>query len=440
MSTLDINTTPDVKYVVELWQRDLHIADATKRPIGRLQPKPSRPERIAIVGFGPSLQDTWEQIRDFEFIITCSGAHRFLIDRGIIPNWHCEVDPRPHKITLLGAPHPSVEYLIASTCAPAYFDHLADSNVKLWHIFDGTEDGIRMLPPGEWAVMGGCDAGLRAMTLSAFLGFRDLHVFGLDGCARGEHRHADAHPYGKQKYAEVIHDGKTYYTTPAMLAAAKGTVHELEQMPAVKATFYGEGLTQALAKGYEPKQGEPTDKPYANILGLFKPEVITPEYARLNAQLHKDNLAYGVGGAKHADVVKKLSVSCKSVLDYGCGKGKLAQALDFPIWEYDPAIPGKSDQPRPAELVVCTDVLEHIEPELLTGVLMDLRRVTKKIGYFVIHTGPASKTLADGRNAHLIQHGEAWWEKNLAQHFTVAKIMKKGPELHVIVSPKKVKK
>jgi hypothetical protein len=44
--------------------------------------------------------------------------------------------------------------------------------------------------------------------------------------------------------------------------------------------------------------------------------------------------------------------------------------------------------------------------------------------------------LADGRNAHLIQHGEAWWRKNLAQFFTVANILKKGPELHVIVASK----
>jgi hypothetical protein len=434
--TIALDEKLNVEYVIPIWLRDEQIKLACARPIGRLQPQPRREESIAVVGFGPSLQETWEKVRDFPFVVSCSGAHRFLIDRGIIPNWHVEVDPRAHKITLMGAPHPSVEYLVASTCAPAYFDHLADSNVKLWHIFDGSEDGVRMLPPGDWAVTGGCDAGLRSMTMAAFLGFRDLHVFGLDGCARGENRHAGDHPYGKQKYAEVIHNGKTYYTTPAMLAAAKGTVHELEQMPAVRATFYGEGLTQELARGYEPKKDEPTDKPFANVIGLFKPPVISPDYVKLNAQLHRDNLAYGVGGAKHAAVVRKLAVGKKSVLDYGCGKGKLGQALDFPIWEYDPAIPGKDASPRPAELVVCTDVLEHIEPELLQGVLMDLRRVTKSIGYFVIHTGPAQKMLADGRNAHLIQHGEAWWRKNLAQFFTVANILKKGPELHVIVASK----
>src|SRR5688572_11382637 len=132
--TIALDEKLNVEYVIPLWQRDCQIELAIKRPIGRLQPQPRREEPIAVVGFGPSLQETWEKVRDFPFVVSCSGAHRFLIDRGIIPNWHVEVDPRAHKITLMGAPHPSVEYLVASTCAPAYFDHLADSNVKLWHI------------------------------------------------------------------------------------------------------------------------------------------------------------------------------------------------------------------------------------------------------------------------------------------------------------------
>lgn len=441
MKTLDFNNPPPVQYVAPMWLRDAQIQSAIARPLARIQPATQkRDESIAVVGFGPSLQDTWEQIRGFDFIITCSGSHRFLIERDIIPTWHCEVDPRDHKIKLLGEPHPNVEYLIASTCHPKYFDHLDGFNVKLWHVFDGTEEGIRMLPPGEWAVTGGCDAGLRAMTLAAFLGFRDLHIFGMDGCAKGENRHAGDHPYGKQTYAPVEVNGKTFYTTAAMLTAAKQTLHELEQLPAVTATFYGEGLTQELARGYQPKKDEP-NKPYANIIGFNRPEVISAEYARLNAQLHRDNLAYGVGGAKHAETVRKMrdAVKAASVLDYGCGKSALQKALDFPIWEYDPAIPGKSDSPRPADLVVCTDVLEHIEPSLLDGVLADLQRCVKKVGYFTIHTGPAMKTLADGRNAHLIQQGELWWRAKLERFFAVGSLKRRGIELIAVVGPKRAK-
>jgi 2-polyprenyl-3-methyl-5-hydroxy-6-metoxy-1,4-benzoquinol methylase len=181
-----------------------------------------------------------------------------------------------------------------------------------------------------------------------------------------------------------------------------------------------------------------SDADGVNTIAFNKPATISAEYVRLNAQLHHDNLMYGVGGGKHAPVVLKLAESLKStsVLDYGCGKGMLAKELPYPIWEYDPAIPTKAEPPRPADLVVCTDVLELIEPDRLAFVLADLRRCVRKLGYFVIHTKAAGKTLPDGRNTHLIQRGEAWWRKNLAKFFTVGKILTSGPLLHVIVTPK----
>lgn len=40
--------------------------------------------------------------------------------------------------------------------------------------------------------------------------------------------------------------------------------------------------------------------------------------------------------------------------------------------------------------------------------LDDLRRETRKAGFFAIATHPAEKTLPAGRNAHLIQHPSAW--------------------------------
>lgn len=445
---LDITKEQDVRYAIPLWLRDEQIKRALEKVKGRIQPHyERRPEPIAVVGFGPSLNDTWEKIRDFQFIISCSGSHKFLLERGLVPNWHVEVDPREHKVPLLGPPDPRVTYLPSSTCHPKYFEHLEqglgkelfDKNVLLWHVFDATEDGARLLPHGEWAITGGCDVGLRAMTIAGFLGFRDLHVFGIDGCARGSTKHAAAHPNAPKKFDTVEYNGVTYETTAGMLQSARQVWHELDQMPSVHATFYGEGLVQEMAKDYKPKSTK-VPKNFANVVGFAKPELISSEYRELNARLHRDNLAYGVGGEKHAPTVLKLvaSLGTRSVLDYGCGKGLLAKNMPFPIWEYDPAVPGKEESPRPADLVICTDVLEHIEPDKLNYVLDDLRRVTRTLGYFVIHTKAAMKTLPDGRNTHLIQRGKRWWKARLAKFFMVGKILevKGGAELHVVVVPK----
>lgn len=440
MRTLDVHASQKVSYCVPLWLRDEQIKLSTARVKGRIAPcLEARTDPIAVVGFGPSLKDTWERIRQFKYVVSCSGSHRFLVERGIIPTWHVEVDPRAHKVALLGPPHPDVEYLIASACHPKLFDHLEGFRVSLWHVFDASADGRRMLPQGDWAVTGGCDVGMRAMTIAAFIGFRDMHIFGLDGCATGPdaNRHAGEHPNGKQAYSTCDYEGVTYYTTPAMLEAARQTFHELNQMPKVQATFHGDGLIQAMARRYEPKPVA-TPAAFANIVGFQKPKLISVEYMELNARLHHDNLGYGVGGGKHADTVRKLKEATKasSVLDYGAGKGYLAKALDFPIWQYDPAIPEIAESPRPADLVICTDVLEHVEPDRLQFVLADLRRCVRVVGFFVIHTGPSTKTLADGRNTHLIQRDRAWWKGKLKRHFTVGKLSQSGPLLYVVVGPK----
>lgn len=435
VKTLEVDEKQNIKYCIPLWLRDEQIKLAIPRVKDRIAPVyEKRSEPVAVVCFGPSLAQTWEKVRDFKFIFSCSGSHKFLIERGIIPTWHVEVDPRAHKVALIGPPHRDVQYLIASTCHQAVFDHLEGYQVKLWHVFDNQEEAMRTLPPGEWAVTGGSSVGLRAMTLARFFGFTNLHIFGMDGCEGPTGKHAAAHPNQPKGHHLTTFEGVEYRTTASMLECAKQTFHELDQMADVNATFYGEGLVQAMSKSYTRKQT-------SNVfLGFIKPELISAEYCSLNSRLHRDNLAYGVGGGRHSAVVRKLAEDLKStsVLDYGCGKGYLAKELPFPIWEYDPAIPGKQESPRPADLVVCTDVLEHIEPDKILYVLADLKRCVKRLGYFVIHTGPSGKVLADGRNSHLIQKNAKWWHRKLSKFFLLAPggIMERPPLLYVVVAPK----
>lgn len=445
---LDLATKYKTAYCIPTWLRDEQIKRALVAVKGRLEVVPPHDKEIHVACFGPSLKKVWEELKDPKLtIISGSGAHKFLLERGIVPAYHADVDPRPHKIELLGTPDPRVQYLIASTCCPEYFAHLKkhlgdafETNVRLWHVFDNSEEGVRLLPKGEWAVTGGSNIGLRQISLAAAMGYRTIHVYGMDGSVEEEGSHASAHPNGVpvQKMSEVEVNGRTFKTTPAYLECAKQTFHELDMLkawdPKINVIFHGDGMVQEMAKTYTPK---PVAQGVIPFVAYQKQPVISEEYLKLQRQLHEDNLAYGVGGGKYADTVKELcrKLDTKSVLDYGCGKGYLAKALDFPIWEYDPAIFGKSDEPRPADIVFCNDVLEHIEPDKIDFVLDDLRRVTQKVGYFVIHTGPAMKTLADGRNAHILQKPMIWWKGKLAAFFTVAKMFEVGPLVHAVVAP-----
>lgn len=128
---------------------------------------------------------------------------------------------------------------------------------------------------------------------------------------------------------------------------------------------------------------------------------------------------YGTNGhrfVRHVVEIAKI-LNTRDILDYGCGKRTLEEALGYPIKNYDPCIAGLDTEPEPADLVVCSDVLEHIEPDFLDAVLDDLARVTKQTIYMVIDTGEARKTLPDGRNAHLIQEGAAWWIPKIIARF-----------------------
>ena len=149
--------------------------------------------------------------------------------------------------------------------------------------------------------------------------------------------------------------------------------------------------------------------------------LITENYLELNKQLHEINPAYGISGQKYVDEVLSLAEHIKpeTILDYGCGKGTFKARFMFPdiVKEYDPAIPGKDGPPEPADLVICTDVLEHIEPDCLDDVLADISRLTKKAAYLVVATYPARKTLPDGRNAHLIQRKSDFWDAAVKKHF-----------------------
>jgi hypothetical protein len=164
--------------------------------------------------------------------------------------------------------------------------------------------------------------------------------------------------------------------------------------------------------------------------------LITPEYVELNKKLFNVNPEYGTSGVFWAKYVKALAENPRSILDYGCGRRTLEQALGYPIQNYDPAIPRYSESPDPADLVACTDVLEHIEPECLDAVLDDLKRVVRKTGFFVIATKPASKTLADGRNAHLIVKPMEWWLPKLSERFQIVSMANMGFLFAVVVKAK----
>ena len=151
-------------------------------------------------------------------------------------------------------------------------------------------------------------------------------------------------------------------------------------------------------------------------------ELISEEYRELNRKKHQEEESWGSTAPRYAGIVAGLikSYECDSVLDYGCGKGDLRDAMPVGVmtnlvhWdEYDPAIKHKASSSQfPMDLVACIDVMEHVEGESLSAVLADIYAIAGKVVFFVIATRPAIHLLPDGSNCHrTIMDGEQWLKK-----------------------------
>jgi len=161
-------------------------------------------------------------------------------------------------------------------------------------------------------------------------------------------------------------------------------------------------------------------------------QVISEEQRALNKALHAQsdqfgNRADGAGLAGNLPValrrMHELGI-CNSVLDYGTGKGKLVHRLrqELPssilVDGYDPAVEAWETKPgKPFDILTCLDVLEHIEMASIEAVLQDIKSLTRHFCYLVIDLQPAVKTLADGRNAHILLAPPEWWVSRIAQLF-----------------------
>lgn len=143
-------------------------------------------------------------------------------------------------------------------------------------------------------------------------------------------------------------------------------------------------------------------------------EYIASEYRRLHA-------AKKFSGAclkKHLPEIKLLIAAhdCKSVLDYGCGKATYHHEARLPNTTlYDPYYAPYSKEPTGTfDMVICTDVMEHVPENEVGKVLADLINFTDKVLFLAISIVPARKTFANGENVHLTIRPKEWWEGMLS--------------------------
>ena len=204
---------------------------------------------MSIVCYGPSLRDTWKHIK--RPILTVSGAHDFLIGRGVVPDFHVDCDPRDHKVKMLH-PAKAVKYRMATCCHPSLWEKLKGYDVELWHLHNDihTEEWVRANDPGANMLGGGSTAGMRALEVASMLGYRRFEVHGMDSSYESsEVRHAGAHLGKQQNVVEVNVDGKWFKSSPQMVEAAKEVITFIQNYDC-ELRFHGTGLVQSMVKHF----------------------------------------------------------------------------------------------------------------------------------------------------------------------------------------------
>lgn len=138
--------------------------------------------------------------------------------------------------------------------------------------------------------------------------------------------------------------------------------------------------------------------------------------------------------------------NCKTLLDYGCGKAipyskKECKSIGLkkPVQElcnldsfdlYDPAYPKYNKlSKKKYDIVVCTDVMEHIAEQDIDWVLKDILSHSKKTVFLNISCQPALKHFKKGKfkgqNVHVSVFHGTWWSdkvKNIWNKFKHLKI------------------
>lgn len=239
-------------------QRIDHMRSAMARGLQKMKQLPVHERTMAIVGYGPSLKKTWKGLTEAPFdVFTVSGAHRFLVDKGIVPTGHIECDPRPHKLQLIGEPQEGVTYYLSSACNPAMFDAIPAEQVTLWHAWESEEfeEALLEIDPDAFLILGGSNVGLRAVAVGSALGYRKFALFGVDGNCEVEgqtiSRHAGEHGGKAQKLIRVKPEGgEWWFTTPQMVKGNQEWLEVFAKLAPMGFEFQliGEGMLQQMAR------------------------------------------------------------------------------------------------------------------------------------------------------------------------------------------------
>ena len=179
------------------------IASAIRRQHPQLATQTGvRPERVVLLGSGPSLNDSEADIvallHGGAKLVTVNGSYHWALARNLRPSAQVILDGRAENARFVQPAVTQCAYLLASQCHPAVWDAVEGRAVWIWHPVGQDEETKTLLDTyyqQRWMpVQGGCTVISRALWLLRLQGYVRIDLFGVDCCWRGDQHHAMDQP------------------------------------------------------------------------------------------------------------------------------------------------------------------------------------------------------------------------------------------------------
>lgn len=241
-----------------------NIQHSLRLGLPKLQLEKPHEGHAIIVGGGPSLKENLGLIKKYQehgaVIFSTNNTYRYLLENGIKADCHVMLDPRPDNAEFVFK-GPLCYY--CSHCDPSVFK--AAENVILYHHLAGGIEEIIGKNTGD-PLMGGSSVGLKAISIAFCLGYRALHIFGMDSSHSDTHHAYPQKLNDNDKIIEIVMNDKKYKVSPWMVTQVEEFKDLMQQF--IKAggiaTIHGSGLLPDVAT----IMSEPYSQQQNNIANL----------------------------------------------------------------------------------------------------------------------------------------------------------------------------
>lgn len=216
---------------------------------------PAHDRHAVIVGGAPSLNDTLDEIKyranEGQDIFATNNCYKFLCAHSVNPYAHIIIDSRERNIEFVDSQNG--RSFLASQCHPSVFKKSFNLGITLFHM--NTEGILHSIPESNkplHLISSGSTVGLAAMAVAYCLGYRTMHLYGMDSCySKDMEHHAYRQPMNDGDIPmDVECDGRKFKCAPWMVDQAQKFQELAVQLvnDGVTITVAGDGLLQHIAR------------------------------------------------------------------------------------------------------------------------------------------------------------------------------------------------